>query len=256
MIERDQWEWLRAAATRLSLQSGIPVDLKGLLRQLRIDLERSTSGAPTILTKPSPRSYKIVLAGSRAGSREELSSGDRFAVAHEIGHVLLDYEFGFRPTNRRHYHAAETLCNAFASWLLVPDASLEEVRIKSWAELPRVIQRIHVSHAVPLATAAHRVADRFPKLWMCEALRVSANKRPRPLRIRWTVGNASLLDVVQNRRITPSHLLSGFLDAGSWPRRLSVAVNGTTVRVYGFRLTPSRYLLAARSPSAVSVGKS
>src|SRR5437773_11134941 len=118
MIERDQWEWLRAAATRLSQLSRIPVDLTALLRQLRIDLERSTNGSPTLLTKPSPRSYKIILARSRARSPEELSSGDRFAVAHEIGHVLLDYEFGFRPTNRRHYHAAETLCNAFASWLL------------------------------------------------------------------------------------------------------------------------------------------
>jgi hypothetical protein len=58
---------------------------------------------------------------------EPLSARERFTVAHELGHCVVETRFGLRPTSRREYWQLEHICNEFAATLLAPPQLLQDL---------------------------------------------------------------------------------------------------------------------------------
>lgn len=50
---------------------------------------------------------------------------ERFTIAHELGHFVLQQESNFRPRRRAEYWLGESLCDHFASRLLIREQMLE-----------------------------------------------------------------------------------------------------------------------------------
>lgn len=72
-----------------------------------------------------------------------ITARERFTIAHEIGHHVLEQETGFRATRRAEYWLGERLCQQFASRLLIRRSFLEEAgRCDSSAALMGAVNEI------------------------------------------------------------------------------------------------------------------
>ena len=105
-----------------------PVDLMAICAERRLGLRvavrdgerhgglvRVGSGWEVVVTRDDPRPHPI-------------TARERFTIAHEIGHHVLEQETGFRATRRAEYWLGERLCQQFASRLLIRRSFLEEAR--------------------------------------------------------------------------------------------------------------------------------
>ena len=245
-----EFEWLLGAADRLASLGQVPLVMTSLLRRLGIDLRVVEGLGPTTLTKPSDRSYRIVLARSRPSS-QELSRRERFTIAHEIGHVLVDHRLGYRPTNERAYHQLETWCDSFAGRLLVPDSSLAQLNVQSWRELAQVLEKVADAHEVSYAVAARRLVERYKSLALARLDSVKNKAGESVLKVKWVAGDARFLGVQLHCHITRRHVLSRLLGGASRDPTLVVQLPDVgRVKVHILRRRPGSMLLGARHPGA------
>src|SRR5687768_8121290 len=115
-MSTSQLDWLRSCADRLTNSSDRPIQLRALLKQLGITLRKQVSvdaKCEALVQKTSLGKYEIVLL-RRSESTRGLTPRERFTIAHELGHVLIDLKFGWLPTTRDEYYAREMWCNEFA----------------------------------------------------------------------------------------------------------------------------------------------
>jgi hypothetical protein len=88
-----------------------------------------------------------------------ISNHERFTVAHELGHFLLLKETAFRPRREADYWLGESLCNHFASELLIPEPLLAGIREPtSSAQLASAVNAIALAAGVTHEPAARAVA--------------------------------------------------------------------------------------------------
>jgi len=216
-------EWLLEAAKRLATLSSMPVDVISLLRRLGIELEVVVGLGPPTLRKLSSRSYRVVLPRS-SFSTQPLSPRERFSVAHEIGHVLVDFQFGYRPATERAYHDLETWCDLFAGRLLVPDNAVAALAIRSWRGLAETLKRVADDHSVSYAVAARRLAERYKSLVLARVNFAENKAGQRVLKVAWVAGDGRFIDLQLHRHITTRHCLSALLLEPS-ARRAGLAVD-------------------------------
>lgn len=96
----------------------------------------------------------------RPAQRRGLTPRERFTIAHEIGHYVLLQEASFRPQRRRDYWLGESLCQEFASRLLIRPKVVEAVRpYGSSADLMAAVNQVaRVANVSPEPAARALVA--------------------------------------------------------------------------------------------------
>jgi hypothetical protein len=247
-----QLHWLLNSADRLSTQSGIPLDFLRLLELLRIRLRRSADSGPSHVIKLDARNYEIVLTRHYRSHSQALTSGQRFTVAHELGHILLDYKYKLRPSSPKVFHDVEHWCNAFASRLLIPEDSLINVKLSAWKELPGLLLSLTRTFLAPEAVVARRLGQRYPALFLARAVAHNNAKGNYVLRVQWATDNSSLFGIVRGSHITDTHLLAPLLPISDGGPETQVSVGRGEVTVRRLRLNSKAYLIAARCPASGS----
>ncbi len=167
MIELHKYEArLLAAAEQLRNTMSMPIPLGPICRELGVvSVRRSRiQSAPALLvdavSKPT-----ILLNTSAPGAgtgHEAFTSWERFAIAHELGHLVLYRAKGPIPAGPSEYWQVEALCDAFARRLLVSDS---EVRTAGQSAGDTAMQRLQLSSKIavkariPWSAAAQRVGE-------------------------------------------------------------------------------------------------
>jgi hypothetical protein len=94
--------------------------------------------------------------------REQISSHERFTIAHELGHYLLLREAQFRPQRNAEYWLGERLCNHFASRLLIPPRVLVDISEPAMAdELANAVNEVALRTMVTAEPAARALVARL-----------------------------------------------------------------------------------------------
>lgn len=242
----SQLDWLVGAADRLAAPASQPADLLHLLQVLRVELVCSSGEGPSTLTKPSPRTYRIILTRRSPGLESKLSPSERFSVAHELGHVLLDYRFGIRPSTARQYHLVEDWCNLFARRLLLPRQAVAGLQLCSWSRLPRLIAAMANQYVIPVRHVGYRLAEQFPQLVLARTVAAQTKRGDSVQRVSWSTANARALDLMERRHITGKHLLGTLLTCRPCSSIVWVVVEGRELRVRAFPQSRGSWLLAAQ----------
>src|SRR5262245_51088561 len=113
---------LTEVAKRLVTDQLLPLDVTAVCRALSI---RVTYG---LLPGKARAGVVKGLHGSeiRLAERAGTDAWQRFLIAHELGHIILERECAPPPMGQGEYWRHEELCDSFAALLLVPDALLQE----------------------------------------------------------------------------------------------------------------------------------
>jgi len=220
MQDRER-TWLLKCAERLNPRNEFPVHVRRLLHELSIPLKKVTPGkrgkALAELHKLGPGEYRIELVRESLSPRP-LSARERFTLAHELGHVLLDHRFNWRPTTEREYHRGERLCNVFAAKLLVPDSALQDLEPGGPDEGLNVLRTVTRRCRISLEVAARRLVEVFPILVYLEGTEVRTKADQDAFEIAWSAAATQELGLARHRRIRETHavgrLLLGRTDRG------------------------------------------
>jgi hypothetical protein len=112
---------LAERAEELSATVDRPLDVAELCRELGAGLRVAPArrdGPRGSLQEDGARATVVVFRHGNLGAA--LSRGERFTVAHELGHLVAAREVDFTPRRRAEYWRLEQLCNEFAGRVLVP----------------------------------------------------------------------------------------------------------------------------------------
>jgi hypothetical protein len=150
-------------ARRLSGQCNIPVPAAAVSKRLGVRLRRTTLNGAEALLVNADSAPEILLSGSP--STDSLTSWERFLVAHELGHFIMQRASIPKPLGKSEYWEQEHLCNAFARWLLVPESCVRGFQ-QAFENAPqaKLNLALHIERRakVPWAVAAYRVAESNP----------------------------------------------------------------------------------------------
>ena len=167
MIDLHKYESkLFTTAEQLRNSMSMPIPIRQICRELGVvSVCRSRiQSAPAILVDAASKP-KVLLYTSALGAgtgHEAFTSWERFAIAHELGHLVLYRAKGPIPAGPSEYWQIEALCDAFARRLLVSDA---EVRTARESVADTAVQRMQLSSRIalrariPWSAAAHRVGE-------------------------------------------------------------------------------------------------
>jgi Zn-dependent peptidase ImmA (M78 family) len=205
----DPHQWLLRRAVSLSRDS--TRDLKAIVNELGISVVKNASVGNGDVRKLVDGRYEIRVP--RAPVPQQRT---RFTVAHELGHILLDQEWGLRPSSAAEYWRHERWCDDFAGVLLVPVAALAAFDRDNPIESSRLIaDRCRVSLPV---VATRAVADATDMAFIDS--RLERNVRgERVLRVTTLAG--SLLKAVRpNQHLRRASRIGrtalAFVDGQSW----------------------------------------
>lgn len=117
---------LRRAAEEFSEHEPVPIDLTLLCHRLgvrvaRYPFEKIKARAILVYGRIMP---EIWLRATSDGS-QSYRPYERFAIAHEIGHLVLRKECGASLSDQSPYWLHESLCDEFAADLLIPERQLQ-----------------------------------------------------------------------------------------------------------------------------------
>lgn len=112
----------------LEMSSATPVEIHNVVRSLGlgalvVEPGSSRHGAIQFI---EGRWHPVVFRRDQNRSLR-LSPRERFTVAHEVAHALLEPFPALQPRRRSEYWALEELCNDFAGRLLVPESHVHEL---------------------------------------------------------------------------------------------------------------------------------
>ena len=153
--------WLIQAAGELRAASHERIDLTLLLRRLDVTLTKNVVGPgqnEAETRKVGNGKYKIFVNRKTRGPAP-LSPNERFNVAHELAHVLIDSHFAARPGTTEEHREFEELCDAFAGALLVPDALVHSFSTCTAAESLNRLAFLTEWCQVPFVIVARRTAS-------------------------------------------------------------------------------------------------
>ena len=157
---------LLATAERLRNSMSMPIPLGPICRELGVVSVRRSQiqSAPAFLVDADSKP-KILLNASAPGAgtgQQAFTSWERFAVAHELGHLVLYRAKGPIPAGPSEYWQVEALCDAFARRLLVSDSEVRAAG-KDAGDTPtqrlQLSSRMAVKARIPWSAAAQRVGE-------------------------------------------------------------------------------------------------
>jgi hypothetical protein len=161
-------ELLQRAAVEFGADRERPLDLIALCRDLDVGfriaeadgrrrgaLIRGLAGWEVVLMRRGTRPLSL-------RGEEDLERHERFTIAHELGHYVLTKETSFRAQRNADYWLGESLCNQFASALLIQNDLLADlVEPSSSAELANAVGRVARAAGVTHEPAARAIAARL-----------------------------------------------------------------------------------------------
>jgi Zn-dependent peptidase ImmA (M78 family) len=125
-----------------------------------------------------------------------LSARERFSLAHELGHILLDQRFEWHPAEGKEYYMCEEFCDIFAAHLLVPELVLNGLVISTCKQanetLTMIVSQCHVSREV----AARRLVETYGGLGYFEGVQSTNADGATVIALDW--GTSS----IENLRLT------------------------------------------------------
>ncbi len=205
---------LEDTAAELTNGQRVPIDLAAVLRSTGAELEvrpdRMTDFVGAL--KHSANGSRIVLYDSLINA--SLSSRQRFTIAHEIGHYLLERWGIPHPAGKREYWMRERLCNRFAAALLVPDTAVRYAVAPHptssgdlYGRLRLIVDRAGVSPEVACKRIELAI-DEFSS-WEIEDF-----GKPGVLgRVRWIAGDAGTLGLNRAAYVPYHHRLGTLVEA-------------------------------------------
>lgn len=151
---------LKQTAIDLSGGKRLPIPVAEIAKSLGVKITRATTGKGTrghLLL--STTGSEIVLPGTKSVS-VEYTPWERFLIAHELGHLVLDRRCDSRPLGKSEYWQHEELCDSFARWLLLPSvAKLVGKSAKTPSQRLNLCQYLKQTGNVPWKTAAFRISE-------------------------------------------------------------------------------------------------
>jgi hypothetical protein len=237
--------WLVDLARDLTGDAVAPIDLGALLDSLRVDIEFCPDAKTPGVTKPTSRTYKVVLPGT--ASSDGLSNRQRFSVAHELAHVLLDYQYGIRPTDEAEHREVERWCDHFASELLVPEKAVASFHARSWREMYERMSALAGMYQVSMEVVARRIARRKPTLVIARLSESTNIRGERVLRVQWCAGDKQGLRIHRGTHISGDHSLGAFLDSLGRASSKKIEVRGRILQFHAIPRGPKALLLAANT---------
>lgn len=153
--------FLQEAARKL-VPSSPSFDIEALCNRLNVKIRKTPTddyrNATLVLT---PSGYEIRVPHT-AKTNSKLSSFQRFLLAHELGHLLLEQKFSSMPMTSSDYWQYEDLCDYFARAVLLPEAYIK-MKIDKTPTNPKdrlgLTNFIALDAHVPWPAVAHRMVE-------------------------------------------------------------------------------------------------
>jgi hypothetical protein len=216
VIEATLRRVLARDAELLAAARPTPVDLKDLLDDLGISLvgERPTgSHSAHGSLRRVDGMWQIVTNAATADTRQ------RYTIAHEIGHYLIEARVGFRPGSPREYWMVEELCQVFAANLLCPRRLIEEAlssRPRTPADLLFASDWLMAAASLSIEAAVRRVVETIDIPVAVGALSIEREDVARPAKPRigtlmWLHANRSWIPPGRGQSIRKDHVLNRVL---------------------------------------------
>lgn len=206
----NAWQCARDQHDRFGVRSPDHIDVEGYAAYLGVTVMTvKLDGAEAQLIRTGK--LATILLSDRIASPQVR----RFAIAHELGHLLLDHPSQIpsriRGLERSYAPLVEVTANAFASELLMPAALVREMCDLSKGDLdtPREIAQLF---DVSLLAASIRYTElsRQP----CAAVFSVAGEEGAG-KIRWVTSSASMeARIRRGRRLSSSSVASSFFASG------------------------------------------
>ena len=220
---------LLVQATKLS--GGIvPLDINSISAQLNISIRwRKRLSATAMLIKSDNRHVVCLPEEQRNSSSSDLTPRERFSIAHEIGHLVLD-ELSDRFHIQLGDKETEALCDEFAAELLLPVsevrklASEYEIRHPPILDCPSppsvgcvkwIARRANVS----IRMACNSLSRVFPEcLYVCVGMlrgKIGSKNPEAALRVKWSTQSGHCpRGLFRNKRILKGHPLKEAFELG------------------------------------------
>jgi len=152
---------LKQTATDLSGTARLPVPIAEIANSLGVKITRAST------TKQTRGHLLLGTAGSEivlpraSHTSDKYTPWERFLIAHELGHLVLDRMCESRPLGKSEYWQHEELCDTFARWLLLPPtvAKLIEESVRTPSQRLNLCEHLKLAGNVPWKTAAFRISE-------------------------------------------------------------------------------------------------
>ena len=150
-----------------TLREALPLDLEAPV-DLSTTLESFGVGHPLIeqgpgrhggLRKVGSRWHPVIYRASVHDG--PFSTRERFTIAHEIAHAVIDCEIALRPVRESQYWALEAICDEFASQLLIPERYVATTRHELFSAQSVLvgIRQVATATRTSLAASARRLLE-------------------------------------------------------------------------------------------------
>jgi hypothetical protein len=262
--EADRLLTIRSALSRdaeaLATDRGLPVDLLALLGDLGLGLVIGTRDQrPAGTLRRSREGWEVVVARPAERLQEPaFSEFERFTIAHEVAHYLVEGRFGYRPRSQREYWQLEEICHEFAGALLVPRAAvLSALQAPPWKAMSVLgaVHRIASQAEVNLEPAARRLVEAVHGAVLVASLDIDHDEaKRREGRVRWIVQKPRWINAVRKRAILSDHPLADVIRSARGGRvRMPISASLTGARdVCVERLPGNQLLLVALAEQGAS----
>jgi hypothetical protein len=118
--EEGYWSVLSEVAHSLTGGANLPIDVKDLCARLNVIVTRANVPSNKALLVNTARGAEIRIPPTTNAAGTS-TARERFMIAHELGHLVLERHCGVRPLGTSEYWRHEHLADNFAGMLLVPD---------------------------------------------------------------------------------------------------------------------------------------
>ena len=191
----------------------LPINLFALLAEIGATfavVERSDEASatgrsvPEATTLKTSSGYRVELM-RRRGSPKYLTARERFSIAHEWAHIVIDQQLQWNPSSRREYYLREATCNRMAAHLLIPEHAQKGTSLRHPLDAIRSAARIRKLCAVSLPVSALRISEGVSNIVLAE-LKTCINKKDLAvLKVVWSSGATELFGVRQGKHLGPGH---------------------------------------------------
>lgn len=199
---------LTREAPRLRAGRPVPLDLEGLVASLGIELVVHEQAAHGLLRNLAGR-WQIAVSSSMSRVRQ------RFTIAHELGHYVVESRLDYRPTSSREYWMLERECQAFAAELLIPTAHIDRVTAGGFSgpsDLIDAVANVAASADVAWEAAARRILERTDEPVMLGVIDITGSNANGIL--LWLHDSAGSTSLGRGRHIKAREPLAALADIG------------------------------------------
>lgn len=238
-------EWLLGQADRLIAGKQVPVDVDKIVSELGIRVRRvpRRERKAAEVKRLDDDSYEIVLYTPLAAGIIR-TPGDRFTMAHEVGHILLDVRTNWNPADKREYFLRERWCHKFAARLLIPEDLVGEHDLRDPKRALRHLLWLAEKCQVPRAVAGWLLADSNENIGFAEFELTMDAKKTRVLRTLWSAPDLPKFGLTRRKMFKEGHpLYAAAWDSDAKGRfREAVLETGLKVTMYASQRRSGAYI--------------